>query len=59
MVNDKGHQLVRISALDLNKARHELPGLISQSGLTLTRYELVMPNLEDIFLDIVKGREVK
>jgi ABC-2 type transport system ATP-binding protein len=59
LVNDKGHQLVRISAIDLNKARHELPGLVSQSGLTLTRYELVMPNLEDIFLDIVNGREVK
>lgn len=59
LVNDKGHQLVRITALDLNRARHELPGLVSQSELTLTRYELVMPNLEDIFLDIVNGRDVK
>jgi ABC-2 type transport system ATP-binding protein len=59
LVNDKGHQLVRVTALDLNIARHELPGLVGQSELTLTRYELVMPNLEDIFLDIVNGREVK
>ena len=59
LINDKGHQLVRVTALDLNKARHELPGLVGQSELTLTRYELVMPNLEDIFLDIVNGREVK
>jgi ABC-2 type transport system ATP-binding protein len=59
IMNDKGHPIARVTAIDLNRARHELPGLISQSGLTLTRYELVMPNLEDIFLDIIKGSDVK
>ncbi len=59
MIIDKGHPLVRVTAVDLNRARHELPGLISQSGLTLARYEMVMPNLEDIFLDIINGRDVK
>jgi ABC-2 type transport system ATP-binding protein len=59
MVIDKGQPLVRVKALELNLARHELPGLISRSGLTLTRYELVMPNLEDIFLDVINGRSVK
>jgi ABC-2 type transport system ATP-binding protein len=59
VVVDKGHPLVRVKAVDMAKARHELPGLIGQSGLTLTRYELVMPNLEDIFLDVINGRDVK
>jgi ABC-2 type transport system ATP-binding protein len=59
LIIDKGHPLVRVTAVDLNRARHELPGLISQSGLTLTRYELAMPNLEDIFLDIINGSGVK
>lgn len=59
IINDKGRPIARVTATDLNRARHELPGLIGQSGLTLTRYELVMPNLEDIFLDIIKGSDVK
>jgi ABC-2 type transport system ATP-binding protein len=59
VIVDKGHPLVRVTAVDLNRARHELPGLISQSGLTLTRYELVMPALEEIFVDVINGSDVK
>jgi ABC-2 type transport system ATP-binding protein len=59
MINEKGHQCLQVRATDLERARHELPGIISQSGLTLTRYEMVMPGLEDIFMDIVKRGEFK
>ncbi|HSW58562.1 MAG TPA: ABC transporter ATP-binding protein [Dehalococcoidales bacterium] len=59
IIIDRGHPRVRVTASDLNRARRELPGLISLSGLTLTRYELVMPDLEDIFLDIINGGKEK
>jgi ABC-2 type transport system ATP-binding protein len=59
IVDDKGHRSLQVKATDLERARHELPGIISQSGLTLTRYEMVMPDLEDIFMDIVKRGELK
>ena len=50
-----GTQKITVSALDTERARKELPRVISASGLTLARYELVVPNLEDIFMEIVKG----
>lgn len=59
MLVDHGHPLVRVTAVDIARARRELPGLIGESGLTLTRYELVMPNLEDIFMHVVNGSEAK
>jgi len=37
----------------------KLPHVIGESGLTLTRYELVVPDLEDIFVNIINGRDVK
>lgn len=55
-VVEGGTPLVRVQALDMEVARRELPRLISESGLTLTRYELKLPSLEDIFIEILKGR---
>ena len=51
-----GQPVVRVRAVDVLRARKELPGLIGQSGLTLTRYEMTLPDLEDIFMEIVGGK---
>jgi ABC-2 type transport system ATP-binding protein len=58
-VVDHGRPVVRVKATDIIHARMELPRFISDSKLTLTRYELVMPDLEDIFVDIINGRASK
>jgi ABC-2 type transport system ATP-binding protein len=54
-----GKPTVRVRALEVEKARKELPRLISESGLTLERYELILPSLEEIFVKIVNGGENK
>lgn len=53
LIVENGTPVVRVRAVDLDRARKELPRLISESGLTLTRYELSLPSLEDIFVDIL------
>jgi ABC-2 type transport system ATP-binding protein len=58
-VADHGHPLVRVTAVDIARAKKELPHIIGESGLTLTRYELVMPDLEDIFVNVINGRDTK
>jgi ABC-2 type transport system ATP-binding protein len=58
-VIDHGHPLVKVTAVDVYRAQKELPHVIGENGLTLTRYELVMPDLEDIFVNVVNGRNVK
>lgn len=49
--------VLRVRALDSERARHELPQFLTNSGLTITRYEMVTPDLEDIFIEIVKDEE--
>ena len=58
-VTEQGVPLVKVRALDINYAQKQLPGLISQSGLTLTRYELSVPDLEEIFIEIINGRDAR
>ncbi|XUW99843.1 MAG: ABC transporter ATP-binding protein [Dehalogenimonas sp.] len=48
--------VLRVTARDVAAARKELPHLIAGSGLTLVRYELAQPSLEDIFVEVVKGK---
>jgi ABC-2 type transport system ATP-binding protein len=55
VVVENGNQVLRVRALDIREARCQLPRLIAQSGLTLSRYELNIPNLEDIFVEVVNG----
>jgi ABC-2 type transport system ATP-binding protein len=50
-----GELVLRVRALDVGRARKELPALVASSGLTLTRYELILPSLEEVFMEIVKG----
>jgi ABC-2 type transport system ATP-binding protein len=52
---ENGIPMVKVRALDVERARKELPRLISLSGLTLTRYEMGTPSLEEIFIEIVRN----
>ena len=56
---DNGTQVIRVRALDIQQARCKLPRLIAESGLTLSRYELNLPNLEDVFVEVINGGSVK
>jgi ABC-2 type transport system ATP-binding protein len=53
LVIDNGTPKVTVRAVDVERARKELPGIIAQSGLTMTRYELMLPSVEDIFVEIM------
>jgi ABC-2 type transport system ATP-binding protein len=58
-IADHGHPMVRVTAVDVARTKKELPHLIGESGLTLSRYESVMPDLEDVFINVINGRDVK
>ncbi|HEX9902054.1 MAG TPA: ABC transporter ATP-binding protein [Acidobacteriota bacterium] len=45
---------VRVLVRDLEAAKRELPELLVRSSLIFTRYEMVRPSLEDVFLKLVK-----
>ncbi len=47
--------VLRVKARDVVLARREMPLLAAGSGLTLLRYENVLPSLEDIFVELVGG----
>jgi ABC-2 type transport system ATP-binding protein len=57
IVIDHDTPFVRVRALDTEYARRELPKIIANSGLTVTRYEMTAPSLEDIFIEIVNEEE--
>jgi len=59
LIGENGTQVLRIKALDISQARSQLPRLIAESGLTLSRYELNLPNLEDIFMEVINGGVAK
>jgi ABC-2 type transport system ATP-binding protein len=49
--------VVQVQAKNVVAARKEIPQMIVASGLTLLRYELSHPSLEDIFVELVGGVE--
>jgi ABC-2 type transport system ATP-binding protein len=49
--------VARIVVTDVEVAKRELLASINQAGLILTRYEVVRPSLEDIFLKLVNQEE--
>ncbi len=55
LVTINGAPTLRIQARDVDRAKLEVPRLITESGLTLLRYELTLPSLEDIFVELVAG----
>ena len=56
---DSGTPQLKVRALDIDRARKELPRLVGESGLTLTRYELSLPSIEDIFVEILTNGDKK
>ena len=52
-----GRRVLQLDVSDLEVAKHALPGLVFNGGLTPTRYELTTASLEDIFMDLVGARE--
>ena len=51
------HYVFIVEVNDVELAKKELPKLTYESGLTLIRYELAVPSLEDVFMDLVESRE--
>jgi ABC-2 type transport system ATP-binding protein len=51
---ERGNRSLRVHVSDRLRAQRELLALVVQSGLLLSRYELVRPALEDVFLRLVK-----
>jgi ABC-2 type transport system ATP-binding protein len=50
----------RVVVNNVEKAKRELLLLAVQAGLVLTRYEMIRPSLEDVFLQLVgEGREAE
>jgi ABC-2 type transport system ATP-binding protein len=54
-----GTPIITVRAIDIERARKELPRLIAESNLTMTRYEMMLPSIEDIFAEIITGGEKK
>ncbi|MGD0709217.1 MAG: ABC transporter ATP-binding protein [Anaerolineaceae bacterium] len=54
MVQDN---MVRVLVKDVSVARQGLLPLVAQAGMPLRRYEQVVPSLEDIFLQVVNGKD--
>ncbi len=54
-VEVNGAPALRLRVTDINTAKRELPAIVIASGLTLLRYELTLPSLEDIFIELVAG----
>lgn len=49
--------VARVIVSDVEVAKRELLASITQAGLILTRYEIVRPSLEDVFLQLVNQEE--
>ena len=57
LIIDNGTPKLKVRAVDIDRARKELPRVIAESGLTLTRYEMTLPSIEDIFVEIFTNGE--
>lgn len=59
VVRGNGEPILRVQAKDVDAAKHVLPRLIAESELTLLCYELTLPSLEDIFIELVSNGGAK
>jgi ABC-2 type transport system ATP-binding protein len=48
---------LRVSARDVATAKAELPKMIAESRLTLRQYQMVLPTLEEVFIELVGNRK--
>jgi ABC-2 type transport system ATP-binding protein len=51
--------ITRVIVNDVDAAKRELLASITQAGMILTRYEVVRPSLEDVFLKLVGQEEAE
>jgi ABC-2 type transport system ATP-binding protein len=51
--------VARVIVRDVEISKKELMASITQTGLVLTRYEVVRPSLEDVFMHLVGEEEVR
>jgi len=49
--------MLRVSVRDVNKAKAELPKMVASSGLTLRQYQMVLPSLEQVFIELLGNRK--
>jgi ABC-type uncharacterized transport system ATPase subunit len=54
-----GGLVARVIVNDVEIAKKEMMASITQAGLILTRYEVVRPSLEDVFLQLVGEEEAQ
>jgi hypothetical protein len=54
-----GSLVLRLQVTNLKTAKQKLPSIVTASSLTLLRYELTLPSLEDIFVKLVDGEGKK
>lgn len=48
---------LRVHTNDVARAKRELLKMAAESGLTLRQYQLVLPTLEDVFIELVGNKE--
>jgi len=48
---------IRVHARDVARAKAELPKMVAESGLTLRHYQLLLPTLEDVFIELLGNRK--
>jgi ABC-2 type transport system ATP-binding protein len=48
---------LRVSARNVDTAKVELPRMIAGSGLTMRQYQMVLPTLEEVFIELVGNRK--
>jgi ABC-2 type transport system ATP-binding protein len=56
---ERQHRALRVHVSDRAQARRELLSLVARSELILSRYEMVRPTLEDVFLRLVNREGVR
>ncbi len=54
-VDDSPRLTIRVS--DVSTAKRELPKVLAESGLVLRHYELALPTLEDVFIELLGKKE--
>lgn len=50
-------RMLRVQVKDVVTAKRELPKVVAASGLTLLKYELTQPSLEDVFIEVVGKKD--
>jgi len=57
VMEDGSDSKLRVNVSDVNVAKKELPRLVVENGLSLCRYQLITPNLEEVFMELLRKKE--